>query len=178
MISGVSLPPLTLIHVEMSLIGIVAGAVVLLGLLGLRRQPGWTAIFLLTTTLTTVTGVLLPCGGDITPAQIFGFLSLLVLIVTLVAPYVFRLAGYWRWIYVAGAITALYLNVSVTVVRAFNKIHALRSLARTQSEPPFLGTEALVLVIFVALSVAALMNFHPQQKPVWWQRNPPHSSRA
>jgi hypothetical protein len=177
-ISGVSLFALTLLHVAISLIGIVAGVVVLLGMLGSRRQPAWTALFLLATALTSVTGFLFPSGGTITPAQIFGYLSLVVLTVTLTALYVFHLEGSSRWIYVAGAITALYLNVFVAVVQAFAKIPALRSLAPTQSEPPFLVTQALIFVIFIALGIAALVNFHPSPLPDWRRGKWPRSSRA
>jgi hypothetical protein len=178
MISGVSLAALTLLHVLISLIGIAAGTVVLRGMLGSRFQPAWTALFLITTALTSVTGLLFPSGGTITPAQIFGYLSLGVLTVALIALFAFRLAGSSRWIYVTGAITALYLNVFVAVVQAFEKIPVLRSLAPTQSESPFLVTQALVLAFFVVLGIAALVKFHPEQLPDWQQGKRLRSSRA
>ena len=52
MVLGLSLPALTLLHVVISLIAIVAGLVVMFGLLGSKPMPGLTAIFLLTTILT------------------------------------------------------------------------------------------------------------------------------
>jgi hypothetical protein len=44
------------IHVALSLIGIVSGLVVLYGLLSGKALGGWTASFLATTILTSVTG--------------------------------------------------------------------------------------------------------------------------
>ena len=56
MMLGLSLSTFTMLHVIISLVGIVSGIIVLFGLLGSRRMPGWTALFLLTTILTSVTG--------------------------------------------------------------------------------------------------------------------------
>jgi len=56
----------TLIHVALSLIGIVSGLMVALGLLGAKRLDGFTAIFLVTTVLTSVTGFFFPFHG-VTP---------------------------------------------------------------------------------------------------------------
>jgi hypothetical protein len=66
---------------------------------------------------------------------------------------VFHLVGAWRWIYVVGAATALYLNVFVLIVQAFLKVPLLNALAPTQTEPPFLITQVVVLAIFVVLTV-------------------------
>jgi uncharacterized membrane protein len=69
---------------------------------------------------------------------------------------VFHLVGAWRWIYVVGAATALYLNVFVLIVQAFLKVPLLNALAPTQTEPPFLITQVVVLAIFVVLTVLAV----------------------
>jgi len=60
MILGLSIQTFTIIHVIISLMAIASGIVVLIGMLGSRRMPGWTAFFLLTTVLTSVTGFLFP----------------------------------------------------------------------------------------------------------------------
>ena len=149
------------IHVLLSLIGIVSGFVVLYGLLLGRPLGGWTALFLATTILTSVTGFpLAPFGFD--PARAVGVISLVLLALAVVALYVFRLAGAWRWVYVGSAIAALYLNVFVGVAQAFQKLPFLQPLAPTQSEPPFLVTQVAVLVIFVALGILAAIRFHPE----------------
>jgi hypothetical protein len=162
MILGLTIPTFTLVHVIISLIAIISGLVVLFGMFGSHRMPGWTALFLLTTALTTASGFLFPNTG-ITPAQIFGYISLVVIAVTLLALYVFGLGGAWRWIYVVGAVLALYLNVFVLVVQSFAKIPALHPLAPNGNESPFLIVQGAVLVIFCALGLGAAAKFHPER---------------
>ncbi len=160
MILGMSIATFTAVHVVISLIGIASGLVVLLGLLRSLRWAGWTALFLATTILTSVSGFLFP-ATVVTPAQIFGYISLAVLAVTVLAYYAFHHAGAWRWIYVAGAVFSLYLNVFVGVVQSFQKLPFLHPLAPNGSEPPFLIAQALVLGIFVVLGFFAVKRFHP-----------------
>jgi hypothetical protein len=156
-----SIETFTQVHVAISLIGILTGLVVLFfGLLGSNRLEGWTAVFLATTVLTSVTGFMFPIGG-FTPALAVGTLSMAILAVALLALYVFRLSGFWRWVYVATAVAALYLNVFVAVVQAFQKIDVLNALAPNQSEPPFVIAHTLVLAIFVVLGILAVIRFRP-----------------
>jgi hypothetical protein len=49
-----------LVHVVISLIAIVAGLIVMFGMLGSNRLPGLTAVFLLFTILTSATGFPIP----------------------------------------------------------------------------------------------------------------------
>jgi hypothetical protein len=158
MILGMS--PLLFVHVVISLIGIATGLVVFYGLLTRKPQGGWTAVFLATTVLTSVTGFPLP-ATQLLPSHIVGALSLVLLGVAIAALYVFRLAGAWRWIYVATALAALYLNVFVGGVQSFQKLAFLKALAPTQSEPPFLVAQILVLGLFIVLGIVAAKRFHP-----------------
>jgi hypothetical protein len=87
---------------------------------------------------------------------------LLVLAVTIPALYVFHLVGPWRRIYVIGAVIALYLNVFVLIAQLFMKIPALKALAPTQSEPPFLVTQIVVMLIFIVLGFLAAKRFHAE----------------
>lgn len=160
MIWGMPAGTFTLVHVVISLIGILSGFVVALGLLKSSRPTAWTAIFLLTTILTSVTGFGFPFDRFL-PSHWVGFISLVVLAVALLALYAFNLSGPWRWIYVVTALVALYLNVFVAVVQAFQKLAFLQPLAPTQSEPPFLVAQIAVLAIFVALGAVAARRFHP-----------------
>jgi hypothetical protein len=147
------------IHVLLSLIGIGAGFVVLYGLLVGRLLGGWTALFFATTILTSITGFsLAPFGFD--PARAVGVISLVLLALAVAALYAYHLAGAWRWIYIGSATSALYLNVFVSVVQAFQKLPLLQSLAPTQSEPPFLVAQVAVLVTFIALGILAVIKFH------------------
>src|SRR5271168_4331790 len=148
------------IHVIRSLIGILTGFVVLYSLVTGMSFGGWTAIFLATTILTSVTGFPLPPFG-FDPPRAVGVISLVLLALAVAALYGFRLAGAWRWIYVGAAVAALYLNVFVAVAQAFQKIPPLHALAPTQSEPPFLVSQIVVLAAFIALGVVAAMRFHP-----------------
>ena len=160
MILGLSTSTFTTVHVIISLIGIFSGAIVLFGWLGGKAHDGWTALFLVTTVLTSVTGFFFPFSA-LGPSQVVGIISLVVLAAAIVALYIFHLAGPWRWVYIVGATVALYLNCFVGVVQAFQKVPFLQSLAPNQSEPPFLIAQIAVLVIFVVLGGLSLKRFHP-----------------
>src|SRR6266581_9306926 len=160
MILGMSTSAFTLFHVVVSLVGIVAGIVVVAAMLGSKTVSGWTATFLATTVLTSVTGYFFP-SDQILPSHIVGSISLLVLAIAIVALYGYRLAQSWRWIYVVSAVLALYLNVFVLVAQGFQKIGFLNALAPTQSDPGFIIAQVVVLVIFVALGIVAVRSFHP-----------------
>ncbi len=162
MILGMSLSTFTLVHVLLSLAGIGSGFIVLFGLLNGKRLDGWTAIFLTTTALTSVTGFLFPFE-HLLPSHILGILSLLVLAVAVPARYVFHMSGAWRGTYVIAAATALYFNVFVAVVQSFLKIPALHALAPAGKEPPFLVAQVIVLLIFIALTIRATKRFRTDQ---------------
>ena len=68
MIIGLSIYNFTLLHVAITLVAIASGLIVLFGMLGAHRMPGWTALFLATTILTSVTGFMFPIQG-FTPAS-------------------------------------------------------------------------------------------------------------
>ncbi|HEX5863673.1 MAG TPA: hypothetical protein VF014_05340 [Casimicrobiaceae bacterium] len=160
MIMGMSISTFTLVHVVLSLVGILAGLVVVFGMFSSKKLDGWTALFLATTVLTSVTGFFFPFD-KILPSHIVGIVSLVVLAIAIVALYALHLAGPWRWLYVVSAVLALYLNVFVGVVQAFQKLPLLAPLAPTQAEPPFLIAQAVVLVIFIVLGVVAVRSFRP-----------------
>jgi hypothetical protein len=151
----------TIIHTLISLVGIFAGFVVLFGLLAGKRLNGWTKWFLITTLLTSVTGFGFPVHHFM-PSHGVGVISLLVLAVAIYARCRRELAGAWRWIYVVGAMIALYLNVFVGVVQAFEKVPTLKALAPTQTEPPFKLTQLVVLALFIVLTVVAAIRFRPE----------------
>jgi len=150
----------TLIHVALSLMGIVAGLVVAGGLVAGKRLDGWAVVFLVTTILTSATGFGFPFVKFL-PSHAVGIVSLVVLPVVIVAHYVKHFAGAWRRIYVVGVVLATYLNVFVLVAQLFLRLPALRVAAPTQSEPPFAITQGLVLALFVWLAVAADKGFRP-----------------
>ena len=150
--------PLTFVHVVISLVGIGSGFVVVYGLIAAKRFDFWTALFLLTTVLTSVTGFFFPVERFL-PSHAVGILSLLVLAVAIFARYNRHLAGAWRPTYVISAVVALYFNVFVLIAQLFLKVPALKALAPTQSEPPFLLTQLVVMAVFVGLAIAGVIKF-------------------
>lgn len=165
MVLGVSFETFTLLHVIISFIGIISGLIVLSGMLGGRTLAGWTAVFLASTVLTSITGFPIPPFG-FDPPRAVGIISLAVLLAAILALYVFHLRGGWRWIYVVTAVVALYLNVFVGVTQAFQKLSFLQPLAPTQSEPPFVIAQAVVLAIFAVLGFLAARRFYPASRAV------------
>ena len=162
MMLGLSLHAVTVLHVVISLIGIVTGLVVLYGLFKSQSMQGMTAIFLLTTILTNATGFMFPVD-KLLPSHIIAIISLVLLAIACIALYGLKASGAWRSIYVVTAITSLYLNVFVLVIQSFLKIGPLHALAPSvpPSEPPFAVTQGIVLVIFVVAIIAAVRRFRP-----------------
>jgi hypothetical protein len=162
MVLGMSLATFTVVHVVISLIGIISGILVLFGLFGSNRMPGMTALFLIATILTSITGFLFPFE-KLLPSHIVGIISLIMLAIACIALYVMKLSGSWRWIYTLTALIALYLNVFVLIIQSFLKIAPLHALAPSvpPSEPPFAIAQGIVLVLFVVAIIGAMRRFRP-----------------
>src|SRR6202795_2694722 len=162
MILGMSLSVFTTVHVIISLIAIVAGIIVMFGLLGSNSMPGLTGIFLLFTILTLAPGFLFPFE-KLLPSHMIGILSLVLLAIACIALYGMKLSGPWRWIYVLTAMISLYFNVFVLVIQSFLKIPALTALApgNPPSGPVFGVVQGLVLVFFVIMIIGATRRFRP-----------------
>jgi len=90
---------------------------------------------------------------------VVGVISLVVLAAASFARYARHLAGAWRATYVIGAVVALDLNVFVLIVQLFRKVPALRALAPTQTEAPFVVTQLAALVVFVVAGIFAVQRF-------------------
>ena len=150
----------TVLHVVITLVAIGSGLIVVGGIFASHKLPVTTALFLFTTALTSVTGFLFPIHG-FTPALGVGIVACVILAVALFALYKEHLVGAWRWIYVITAVASLYLNVFVLVVQSFVKVSVLNALAPTQSEPPFAITQAVVLAIFILITLIAVVKFRP-----------------
>src|SRR5215470_2638213 len=163
MVLGMSLQTFTLIHVLISLAGIASGIIVLYGFLTNKRLDRWTAVFLVTTALTSLTGFLFPFMGT-TPAIKLGVISLVVLTITIVTRYPLHLA--WRKTYVITACAVLYFNVFVLVVQLFEKVPQLKAIAPTQKEPPFAIAQIFVLALFVVLTTVAVKRFRIEEMTV------------
>ena len=140
----------TLIHVVISLIGILAGLVVVYGFLTGKRLPGWNLVFLVMTIATSVTGFFFPFHG-ITPGIVVGVISLVVLAMAVVA-----CARKWSTTYIVTAIVAEFFNVLVLIVQSFEKIAPLHALAPKGTEPITNVAKIVALVLFVVLGWAAV----------------------
>lgn len=148
----------TLIHVLISLAGIGTGFAVVGGWLAGNHLRKWTAWFLVTTALTSLTGFFFPFKG-FTPPYAFAILSLFVLAVAAYALYARRLAGRWRTAYLVCGAAALYLNFFVLIAQLFLRSPALHELAPTGTEPAFGVTQGLVLLLFLGLGRTVLRKF-------------------
>jgi hypothetical protein len=162
MMLGLSLSAFTILHVIISLIAIVVGLIVMFGMLSSTRPAGLTAIFLLFTILTSVTGFMFPFNG-MTPGIAIGILSCILLAVACIALYSMHLAGPWRWIYVLTALVSLYLNVFVLVIQSFLKIPPLHEIApgNPPAGPAFAAVQGIVLVFFVVMIIRVWRGFKP-----------------
>jgi len=96
MVLGMSLATFTLSHVIISLIGIGSGLALMYGFLKGYRLDGLTAVFLVTTALTRITGFFFPFT-QLLPSHKVGIISLVLLAVAISARSVLHLAGPWRF---------------------------------------------------------------------------------
>jgi hypothetical protein len=159
---GLGLSAFTTLHVVISLIAIVAGLIVMFGMLGTYNAGGLTAIFLILTILTSVTGFMFPFNG-VTPAILVGILSCILLAIACIALYAMKAAGPWRWIYVLTALVSLYLNIFVLVIQSFLKIPPLHEIApgNPPAGPAFAVVQGLVLVFFAIMIIQVWRRFRP-----------------
>ena len=133
----------TQVHVAISLLGILSGFVVMVGLIKAKRLDSWTAVFLASTLATSITGFFFPFHG-ITPGIIVGIISVVLLAGAIIAKYFGGLLYRWRLLYVVTAMIALYLNVFVLIAQLFQKVPSLKALAPTQTEPSFIVAKFLL----------------------------------
>jgi hypothetical protein len=149
--SSTHLSALALIHVAISLIGIVTGLIVVLGFLKPTR-PGWmNTTFLTFTILTDITGFIFFPFHGITPGIILGVISLAVLGTALIA-----LKKKWTMTYIVAATLAEFFNVLVLIAQSFMKIPVLHKFAPTGNEPIVGSLQFAVLVCFIVLMVFAI----------------------
>ncbi|HEY4142573.1 MAG TPA: hypothetical protein VGM57_14225 [Pseudolabrys sp.] len=167
MIAGLSIENFTILHVVITLVAIVSGFVVMFSLLSSQRPAGLTAIFWLFTTATTVTGFMFPLSG-ITPAVATGVVATVFFLAGLIAIYIGKLAGAWRWIYVVTMMVSLYLNVFVLITQSFQKLKLLNPAAPVVGPPfaepamtHFAIAQVVTIVFFVIFGFFAVRKFRP-----------------
>ena len=157
-IVGVSIPTFTAVHGAIAVIAILAGLVVAIGMLGAGHVSRVTALFFAATILTSVSGFMFHGISAGRPYQA-GVVSLTAVAVALLARYVGRLAGHWRWVYVIAVLAALYLNVYVAVMQSIFTVAPVLLLLWRQAE---LAIQLGVIALFLVLCVVALRTYRPQ----------------
>ena len=135
----------------------------LIALLNSQSSGVWTKVYLVSAVATYVTGFMFPFNGFL-PSHAVGGLSLVLLLLAVVTLYS-AYDGAWRWIYVVTIVISVYFSAFVTVVQVFLKVPGAHALAPTQAEPPFAIAHGIVLLVFIALGIAALLKFHPSSGP-------------
>jgi hypothetical protein len=159
MVAGLS--PFTLLHTALSLLQLLSGVIVVIALMGSRTDGSWTALYILSTLATVITGFMFPFA-TLLPSHIFGIITLVLVLLVILGRYSYHFDGSWRWIYAIGMVLTVYLDAVVTIVQAFLKVPPLHVLAPTGTEPPLIVAQGCLLVIFVVLAVAAIRRFHPR----------------
>ena len=109
---------------------------------------------------TTVTGSL----SKLRDSQAIGVMALLVLLVAILARYIFGLAGLLACDSRRRRCAGVWSMVFFTIGEAFLRLPVLKALAPTLTELPFGLAQAAALALFVALAVAAAKAFHPEAR--------------
>jgi hypothetical protein len=146
----------TWFHTVISLVMLIAGFAMMLGMFHSEGRRGWTALFLLTGVLTSATGFGFPFD-KLLPSHIVGIISLVLLAIALLARYAFHLAEPWRWIFVITAMVAFYLDAFVLVVQIFRKVAGLGGEGSTG----FMAAQGVLFVLFAYWIYKAVKGYHP-----------------
>jgi len=161
MVLGMPVATFVAIHTVISLIALVIGIKFAADLAKGKESAPLTLAFLATTALITMTGFMLPFV-TLLPSHIFGFISVVALAAVIPAYYNFNVRGFWRRVFVAGALLLFYLNAFVAIVQGFLKLPFLNALAPTAStEPPFAVAQLALLVVMVWLGLRAMKRYQP-----------------
>lgn len=150
-----SLLIVTWVHVAISVVMLIAGIVVVRGLLQGRDSGAWTVVFLVTAIATNAGGFAFPFV-KLLPSHITAIIALVLLAVMLLARYAFAPTRFWRGVWAAGLVFTLFFDVFVLVAQAFGKVPVLHQFAPTGGEPPFAVVELIVLALFIFLAVKAV----------------------
>ena len=155
MILGLS--AFTWVHTIISIVALITGIVVVAGLFASRTLDGWTALYLASAVATSVTGFFFAADA-FGASQWVGVISLVALALAILARYVFRFAGAWRWIYAVGVVLGLYFLVFVTVAQHSRKYRAACPRADTGGTSVRLCAECRTGG-FVVLTIVAALKF-------------------
>jgi hypothetical protein len=146
---------LTTIHTLLSVIAIIFGAVVVVGLVRNASPTGSLRPFLITAIATSVTGFFFPFKG-MTPGIAVGIVALIVLALIIAAQRMQVRSHLWTAIYAAGLVCSEYLLIFVAIAQAFTKVPALHAAAPTLKETPFAAAQCVALLLFAVVGVVSI----------------------
>ncbi|WP_209443395.1 hypothetical protein [Falsiroseomonas frigidaquae] len=152
------------LHTAISLVAPAIGFIVLAGLLRRRPAPVWRIAFLVTAFLTSATGFLFPFNV-LLPSHVVGALALLTLVMVVAAQQWSATSARWRRAELIGLVVSQYWLLFVALAQAFSKVPALRDLAPTQSEGPFVLAQLALLAGFIGLGFRILSTAGPARSP-------------
>ena len=158
MVLGMTL--FTFIHVVISLIAILSGLIVLFGMVNNDRMDLTTAIFLLFTVATSVTGFFFPIQG-LTPALIIGMISMGLLALAIAARYAFAMRGAWRWIYIVTADNRPVFQQFRSGGAVVPENSGAACACAKGSEAPFVIAQSIVPLFYVVVGYLAVRRFRP-----------------
>lgn len=151
---------LTIVHSLVSFVAIGAGMAVLTDLLsGDARGGNQAKLFIATALFTSASGFAFPFTQFL-PSHATAIVALLVLLPVLLARYHFHLRGLWGLVHAGGLVASLFFLYFVLVAQLFAKLPALRATAPTQTEPSFVITQGLLLLVFIGLGLLVLRRLH------------------
>jgi hypothetical protein len=166
LILGINRSAFVAVHAFIGIVAIFMGFVVLFGLLNGKLSRPWNAVFLLTTLLTSASGLLFS-STKVTPGIVLGIVSLIILGIAIIALYGFHLQGLWRTSYVLSSMVPFYFNLAILFAIGFVRIPTLRQLASATDGTAFKIAEALLLVLATSVIAIAVRKFRLNPHPVW-----------
>ncbi len=145
----------TVVHVVISLVAIVTGFIAMAQMLQDHTSNTVTGTFLSMTLLTSLSGFGFP-AAQITPAHVFGVMSMALLATAFIALYVRRAMGVWKMTYILTAVLSQYLNVVVLIVQSFQKLSPLRVIAPPDAPLSIVLVQTTVAIGFIVFTARAL----------------------
>lgn len=155
MVFGLS--TLGFVHTVLCLIALASGLALVGALIAGRRLEALTATYFATAVAADATGFALSRSFSI--VEWLGLAIAAALLIAILARYWFGLKGRWRLVFAVATVLSVYGLVFFTIGEAFIRIPALRTVAPTLTELPFVVAQLVAMVVFAGLAVAAARNF-------------------
>jgi len=146
---------LKFVHGISGLIGICAGARVVLGILTGKPLMRWPTVFLKSSLVASATGLLFPFH-HLSLTYWAAISAVYVSGAAVLALRKFHLAGHWALFFALSLLLVLYLNFVVVIA------HVFEMLIPTQPKPLFLITEFLAALLFTGFGLFTVRRYRNQ----------------